>query len=405
MLLARAGLRVALLDRAGAGQRHALDPRPHACRCRPAAPLGAARPGDRRRHAGRAPHGVPLRRRPAPTVTLKPSAGSTRCTRPRRTVLDPILVRGGPRGRSRRRLRRLGHRCGTDAGRSGDRRRRPTTERGEPFRIRAAVTVGADGMHSTRGSGRRRRLRAPGGRAPARFIYGHVVGLEADGYEWFYAPGVTAGVIPDQRGADLCVGRRAGRTGSGRARRTTSRRRSIACSPRSSPDLADAGRRRAAPPGRLRSFPGMPGFLRRPWGPGWALVGDAGYFKDPITAHGMSDALRDAELLARGHRCHARGRRARGGRHERLPPDRATVSRTRLFTVTETIASYQWDTVLDRAAPAGAERGHGRRGRAPRRARRRHAHPAGRVTPPSAVIGLASRYTGGRRRRDRRGRR
>ena len=38
--------------------------------------------------------------------------------------------------------------------------------------------------------------------------------------------------------------------------------------------------------------------MRRPWGPGWALVGDAGYFKDPITAHGMSDALRDAQLLA-----------------------------------------------------------------------------------------------------------
>ena len=33
-------------------------------------------------------------------------------------------------------------------------------------------------------------------------------------------------------------------------------------------------------------------------GAGWALVGDAGYFKDPLTAHGMTDALRDAELLA-----------------------------------------------------------------------------------------------------------
>ena len=39
--------------------------------------------------------------------------------------------------------------------------------------------------------------------------------------------------------------------------------------------------------------------MRRAWGPGWALVGDAGYFKDPITAHGITDALRDAELLAR----------------------------------------------------------------------------------------------------------
>jgi len=37
-------------------------------------------------------------------------------------------------------------------------------------------------------------------------------------------------------------------------------------------------------------------FLRRPFGPGWALVGDAGYNKDPITAQGISDAFRDAEL-------------------------------------------------------------------------------------------------------------
>jgi 2-polyprenyl-6-methoxyphenol hydroxylase-like FAD-dependent oxidoreductase len=42
----------------------------------------------------------------------------------------------------------------------------------------------------------------------------------------------------------------------------------------------------------------MPNFYRKPYGPGWALVGDAGYVKDPITGIGMSDALRDAELLA-----------------------------------------------------------------------------------------------------------
>ena len=33
-------------------------------------------------------------------------------------------------------------------------------------------------------------------------------------------------------------------------------------------------------------------------GPGWALVGDAGYHRDPITGHGITDAFRDAELLA-----------------------------------------------------------------------------------------------------------
>ena len=36
----------------------------------------------------------------------------------------------------------------------------------------------------------------------------------------------------------------------------------------------------------MRTFAGRPGHLRHPYGPGWALVGDAGYFKDPIGAHG-----------------------------------------------------------------------------------------------------------------------
>jgi flavin-dependent dehydrogenase len=39
-------------------------------------------------------------------------------------------------------------------------------------------------------------------------------------------------------------------------------------------------------------------FFRKPYGPGWALVGDAGYHKDPITAQGITDAFRDAELVA-----------------------------------------------------------------------------------------------------------
>jgi 2-polyprenyl-6-methoxyphenol hydroxylase-like FAD-dependent oxidoreductase len=42
----------------------------------------------------------------------------------------------------------------------------------------------------------------------------------------------------------------------------------------------------------------LPFWYRKPFGPGWALVGDAGYHKDPVTAQGISDAFRDAELLA-----------------------------------------------------------------------------------------------------------
>jgi 2-polyprenyl-6-methoxyphenol hydroxylase-like FAD-dependent oxidoreductase len=54
----------------------------------------------------------------------------------------------------------------------------------------------------------------------------------------------------------------------------------------------------APPVGSVRFFRGMPALLRRPYGAGWALVGDAGWWKDPLSTHGITDALRDAELLA-----------------------------------------------------------------------------------------------------------
>ena len=49
---------------------------------------------------------------------------------------------------------------------------------------------------------------------------------------------------------------------------------------------------------RFRGTPDVPSYLRQPYGPGWALVGDAGLLLDPITGQGISHAFRDAELLA-----------------------------------------------------------------------------------------------------------
>jgi 2-polyprenyl-6-methoxyphenol hydroxylase-like FAD-dependent oxidoreductase len=48
---------------------------------------------------------------------------------------------------------------------------------------------------------------------------------------------------------------------------------------------------------RFRGTPDLPNFFRKPYGPGWALVGDAGLVMDPITGQGIADAFRDAELL------------------------------------------------------------------------------------------------------------
>jgi flavin-dependent dehydrogenase len=68
---------------------------------------------------------------------------------------------------------------------------------------------------------------------------------------------------------------------------------------------------------------------------------DAGYFQDPLTAHGISDALRDAELLARAAA-------------DRRPSALAEYERTRdrlslpLLDVAESIAGYEWDLTLIR---------------------------------------------------------
>lgn len=53
----------------------------------------------------------------------------------------------------------------------------------------------------------------------------------------------------------------------------------------------------------------VPNFFRKPYGPGWVLVGDAGYNKDFVTAQGIQDAFQDAELCATAlHETFAGGR-------------------------------------------------------------------------------------------------
>lgn len=59
-------------------------------------------------------------------------------------------------------------------------------------------------------------------------------------------------------------------------------------------ELRDAGRRAE----RFRPILYPDNFYREAYGPGWALVGDAGYHKDPFTGNGIKDALNHAELLA-----------------------------------------------------------------------------------------------------------
>jgi 2-polyprenyl-6-methoxyphenol hydroxylase-like FAD-dependent oxidoreductase len=49
---------------------------------------------------------------------------------------------------------------------------------------------------------------------------------------------------------------------------------------------------------KVRAATGISSYFRRSTGPGWVLAGDAGHFKDPVTAQGIRDALRHGRELA-----------------------------------------------------------------------------------------------------------
>lgn len=66
---------------------------------------------------------------------------------------------------------------------------------------------------------------------------------------------------------------------------------------RSLPGMA-ARLRGASLEGKPKGSKGVPNYVRVPYGPGWALTGDAAYLKDPITGFGIGDAVTQALLLA-----------------------------------------------------------------------------------------------------------
>ena len=264
------------------------------------------------------------------TVEIKPRRGVDGLYAPRRTVLDAILadaarsagadVRFGASVTGLRRDR-TGRVTGI-VGRAGAAR----------VKVGADLVIGADGRRSAvaRFTGAGAAHVAP---ASSAVIYRYFRDDAPAGFHWYYAPGSAAGVIPTNGGL-ACV---FAATSAERLRREldggaeAGLRRILA---RAAPELADRlDHHRAAGPPRV--FPGLTGYLRDAAGPGWALVGDAGYFKDPITAHGITDALRDAEILAR---VVTSGGPDAVGRYQ---AERDELS-LRLFRVTGRIAAFDW---------------------------------------------------------------
>lgn len=203
--------------------------------------------------------------------------------------------------------------------------------------ITARYVIGADGYHSRvadlAGSAIRRSHPATNA-----IHYAYYEGIDAPGFWFQFTPDVNTGLIPTNNSQCLVF-----------AGRPVELRERFSADPdgefmrlieQGGVDLAERVRpgKRV---GRFHGTNGLAGFIRQAWGPGWVLVGDAGYTKDPISAHGISDALRDAELCAR-----AVDKALRNPEEEAEALDWYETLRDglsgRLFEESEALARFEW---------------------------------------------------------------
>jgi 2-polyprenyl-6-methoxyphenol hydroxylase-like FAD-dependent oxidoreductase len=162
-------------------------------------------------------------------------------------------------------------------------------------------------------------------------LYGYFPSIPNEGYRWYFGDRVSSGVIPTNHGLHCVFA--ACRPADYKAHFAADTLNGMAeILGGFDPGLAE--RILAAPSTQLRRFLGAPGHMRARSGEGWALVGDAACFKDPATAHGITDALLDADALARSILRHGTPEAYRHARHEQSRP---------LFEVTQQIASFDWD--------------------------------------------------------------
>ncbi len=203
---------------------------------------------------------------------------------------------------------------------------------GQQIAVSSGVLIGADGRQSSVA----RQVDAATqieGRERTAVVYGYFDGIPNQGYRWFFGRNTYSGAIPTNAGAH-CVfaGVRPDRFRDLIASELLRGMRAVLA--QCDPELAE--QLRTGPhDGRLRRYGGAPGHMRECAGPGWALVGDAGYFKDPSTAHGITDAFLDARRLARALQTDPS--------YPLSYQDERNAKSRRLFDVTRKIAALNWD--------------------------------------------------------------
>lgn len=223
--------------------------------------------------------------------SLRPIDGVGQSLCPRRLVLDKLLVDAAVEAGAELREQFTVDEVIVEDGRVRGIRGH---ERGGPAVVEhARVVIGADGRHSlvAKAVAAERYHEQPPLQAG---YYAYWSDLPVDGFEIFAPPYRGFAAAPTNDGLTMVVG------GVPQAEFPTFKKDvegNFMAMLELSPQFAE--RVRAAT--RETRFVGtadLPNFFRVPYGEGWALVGDAGYHKDPITAQGISDAFRDAQALA-----------------------------------------------------------------------------------------------------------
>ncbi len=269
-----------------------------------------------------------------------PSGGVDAAYAPRRTVLDAMLVdaarEAGAEVREGYTVRALLTEDGRVTGLRGRQEGGPTES------VRARLVVGADGRHSLVA----RSVDAASYRnRPALSVvyYTYWRGLSSrwrGRNEVFIGGDHQIGVIPTHDDAFLV---QAARPRSFLPEyRSDIERHYHASIAAVAPDLA---RELTGGAEQIEGFTGtgaLENYYRKPFGPGWALVGDAGFHKDPMTGQGISDAWRDVDLLADATDSWLAGRQefsAAMGHYEQTRNEESDM----LYDFTCEAASFQFD--------------------------------------------------------------
>jgi flavin-dependent dehydrogenase len=210
---------------------------------------------------------------------------------PRRILLDKMLVdaarEAGAEIREGSYISEVVTENGRVAGISG------RTTDGGSFEQKARIVVGADGAHSMLAhSVKAEKYNTRPAVSGGYYSYWRG-GPRVTDFEIYFGDGWGGALFPTNDGLTCVVGSWTDSFAGPNGEPEVGYRRFMKSVPRIAEFLKNGTQ--AEPLAGMRE---LPGYFRRSWGDGWALAGDAGYHKHPLSAQGISDAFRDADFLS-----------------------------------------------------------------------------------------------------------